>query len=293
MILQKLRDLTRVIRNNERINKQELINCSYILRNHNAQLEFGPYDRKFRNFRVYSQWNEDSILSWLFDVEIITNKRFVEVGVEDFQEANLRYLVDADNFSGVVIDCDVDKLNTIRKSNIMWQQDIEVIEAFVGKYNAISSIPERFRNNIGILSIDIDSVDYHVLSELIEIQPQVVICEINNIFGLRPISVPYSDRFDRMKMHFSGQYYGASCIAFNILLSKNGYSFFAFNDKFSNAIFIRNDLINSSVFRHDIKREWQITTLKEGRLPNGKLSYVDQTAAFELIKDLPYEIIDS
>lgn len=293
MILRKLRDLSKVIRNNANINKQELINNSYILRNHNSLLEFGPYDRKFRNFRVCSQWNEDSILSWLLDIEIITIKRFIEVGVEDFQEANLRYLVDADNFSGVIIDCDKEKLNTFRQSNIMWQQDIEVIDAFVGRDNAISSIPGRFRSDIGVLSIDIDSVDYYVLEELIKIQPQVVVCEINNVFGLRSISVPYSEAFDRMKMHFSGHYYGASCIAFDRLLSKNGYCFFTFNDKFSNAIFIRDDLINSSILKRDIRSEWQSTSLREGRLPNGKLSYIDHSRAFEMIKDLPFELIES
>jgi hypothetical protein len=39
-------------------------------------------------FRVYSQWGEDGIIEWLVTQVTVPNNRFIEIGVENFTEAN-------------------------------------------------------------------------------------------------------------------------------------------------------------------------------------------------------------
>ena len=66
---------------------------------------------------------------------------------------------------------------------------------------------EIFRNfknekkNIGILSLDIDGNEYWFLEKLIDLRPDMIICEFNIAFGLLTISIPYHPNFDYTKAH--------------------------------------------------------------------------------------------
>lgn len=58
---------------------------------------FIDYDKKnrakiIRLGRVYSQNDEDVIINTIFNIIGITNKEYVEFGVEDVSECNSRYL---------------------------------------------------------------------------------------------------------------------------------------------------------------------------------------------------------
>ena len=55
-------------------------------------------------FRVYSQWSEDGIIEWILQNLPIGPKTFIEFGVETFQEANTRFLIENRNWKGLVID---------------------------------------------------------------------------------------------------------------------------------------------------------------------------------------------
>lgn len=56
------------------------------------------YDHEFQ---VFSQWGEDGVIQYLLRRVAVPNRTFVEFGVEDYQEANTRFLVEKGNWSGV------------------------------------------------------------------------------------------------------------------------------------------------------------------------------------------------
>src|SRR2546426_164291 len=51
-------------------------------------------------FRVFSQWGEDGIIQFLVRHVPIPRKIFVEFGVEDYTEANTRFLLVNNNWKG-------------------------------------------------------------------------------------------------------------------------------------------------------------------------------------------------
>ena len=63
-------------------------------------------DLEASEFKVTSQWGEDGIIEHLLRHVPIERKIFVEFGVQDYQEANTRFLLVHRNWSGLVIDGD-------------------------------------------------------------------------------------------------------------------------------------------------------------------------------------------
>ena len=62
--------------------------------------------------------------------------------------------------------------------------------------------------DVGLLSIDIDGVDYWILEQINVIKPSVIVCEYNSIFGdVYKISVPYDENFERTKKHYSNLFW--------------------------------------------------------------------------------------
>src|SRR6266404_3901671 len=112
-------------------------------------------------FKVFSQWGEDGIIQHLTRALEIKNKTFIEFGVESFFEANCRFLMMKDNWSGFVIDGSSKNIKRLKNSYFYWRYDINAVEAFITKEN-INELLLRsaFDEDIGILSIDIDGNDY-------------------------------------------------------------------------------------------------------------------------------------
>jgi len=55
-------------------------------------------------FKVFSQYGDDGIISYLTGMLDIPEKKFVEFGVENYTESNTRFLLINENWSGLVID---------------------------------------------------------------------------------------------------------------------------------------------------------------------------------------------
>jgi len=86
-------------------------------------------------FRVFSQNGEDGILQKLVKSIEIKNKTFIEFGVEDFFESNLRFLMIKDNWSGFVIDGSMQNMNKLKDSSFYWKHQLESECAFITKDN--------------------------------------------------------------------------------------------------------------------------------------------------------------
>jgi hypothetical protein len=199
-------------------------------------------------FQVFSQWGDDGIIQYLIGNIDIRHKTFIEFGVENYREANTRFLLINNNWSGLVIDGSKENIDYIKQDNISWAYDIHAVHAFITKDNINSLIhgflEQGYDKEIGILSVDIDGNDYWVFEQIDVVNPVVIIVEYNAVFGKEKMwSIPYKENFYRLDEHKSYQYWGASLKAFCRLADKKNYYFVGCNTNGNNAYFVRKDKI--------------------------------------------------
>lgn len=196
-------------------------------------------------FQVFSQFGDDGIIQWLANRLQLPYKTFIEFGVENYQEANTRFLLINNYWSGLVIDGSKKNINTIRTDQVFTFYDLQAICSFITTDNINELInSSKFAKQVGILSVDIDGNDYWVLKEINNIEPVIIICEYNSLFGFNhPYTIEYKSDFVR-GMEYPFQFYGASLCSLNDLAEERGYSFIGCNSAGNNAYFIKNDFID-------------------------------------------------
>jgi hypothetical protein len=227
-------------------------------------------------FKVFSQWGEDGIVQYLCRVIELRHKTFIEFGVENFVEANCRFLLMKDNWSGYVIDGSSSNIAKLKNSYFYWKYDINAVDAFITKDNINELlIKSCFDGDLGILSIDIDGNDYFILEAINAVRPRIIICEFNAIFGAtRKISVPYDANFCRTRKHYSNLYWGASLSAITFLANKKGYSLVGTNSSGCNAFFVRDDLLNERVKVLTAEQAFVPSKIRQSRDKHGNLSHL-------------------
>jgi len=241
-------------------------------------------------FKVFSQWGEDGIIQKLIRHIDIPNKAFVEFGVQDFRESNCRFLMMHNNWRGLVIDANRDDVANLRKSSISWRYHLDVICEFISRDNINDLIARaEFGDDIGILSVDIDGVDYWILEAIKRCSPRILIVEYNSLFGPdRAISVPYDASFVRTEKHFSNLYFGASLAAFDHLATQRGYSLIGTNSIGSNAFFVRNDQLDDCPFPALTVKEAYVNSLvRESRDTFGNLTFLSGVERLKAIEGMP------
>lgn len=240
-------------------------------------------------FTVYSSAGEDGIIQKLISSIEIRNRTFVEFGVEDFSESNCRFLIEHDNWQGLVIDGSPRHVGAIRKSRLYWRHDLQALCRFITKDNIEGLIDQAgFDSDIGLLSVDLDGVDYFVLEAIKRYSPRIIVVEYNSVFGAeRAISVPYDPDFVRTAKHHSNLYFGASLAAFDHLLGGRGYSLVGSNSFGSNAFFVRSDLLAGGLRATKVADAYVESLFRESRDPNGALTYRRGAERYREIKGLP------
>jgi hypothetical protein len=240
-------------------------------------------------FKVFSQWGEDGILQFLTGNIDIRNKTFIEFGVEDFLESNCRFLLMKDVWQGFVIDGSPKNIDRLRGSYFYWRYPLSAKAAFITRENVCELLDESgFDKDLGILSIDIDGVDYFVLERLQEWKPRILVAEYNGVFGMKnPVSVPYQSDFQRMQQHPSNLYYGASLSAFIHLLEGRGYALVGVNSVGSNAFFVRRELLNDVVREVSIEDCYRTSCFRESRDVKGRLTFLSGSGRRDPISHLP------
>lgn len=146
-------------------------------------------------FKVFSQWGQDGILDWIIERAGIPAhlQTLVEFGVENYRYANTRFLLYNRNWSGLILDGSPDAEAFLRTSGMAWQFDIRARTAWVSRENINTLLGDAgLSGDIGLLSIDIDGNDYWVWEAIEAVNPIIVVCEYNAVFGDRwPISIAY------------------------------------------------------------------------------------------------------
>jgi len=238
-------------------------------------------------YKAYSQWDEDGLIQYLISNCKKINKSFVEIGTGDYTEANTRLLLEKDNWRGMILDSSTEYMDKVKSSDLYWRYSLKAVDVFIDSENVNQLLSENgFEGEIGLLSIDIDGVDYWLWKAINTISPQIVVCEYNGIFGsIAKVTVPYDAKFDRTKKHFSWLYAGASLSALESLALEKGYTLIGTNSGGNNAFFLRNDVLEKSTVKVSVEK-YTKPKFRESRTANGELSYLDITEGLGLIENM-------
>ena len=259
--------------------------CGRIAAQHSRSL---PANALFKEaeFQVFSQWGEDGILQFLLAHVPVANEVFVEFGVQDYTESNTRFLVMNNLWSGLIMDGSEDYMAAVRKSTIAWRHTLHAKAAWVTAENVNELIGSTgIKGDIGLLSVDIDGVDYWVWKAIDVVQPRIVIAEYNSLFGpAAKVTPPYKPDFERAKAHYSHVFYGISLAAIEQLGAEKGYTLVGTNTAGNNAFLVRNDL--AAVFpKRNASELYQAARFREARGADGQLMFPTFTQAQDLIAD--------
>jgi hypothetical protein len=193
-------------------------------------------------YKVYSQGDEDGIISEILRRINISRGYFVEFGVGDGLENNTAYLL-LKGWKGAWIEGNKKYCqNIIRKFKSQINEGtLTLTHSYINKENIIElfkdvNIPLEFE----LLSIDVDGNDYWIWEKLRDYKPKIVILEYNATF--RP-DCKWIMKYNPQHVWRNTNYFGASLKAFEVLGIKKGYKLVGCSFSGMNAFFVREDLI--------------------------------------------------
>ncbi len=202
-------------------------------------------------FSVYSEFDEDGILLYIFSLIDIANKTVVDIGAGGINGSNTANLIVNHGWKGFLIDGSQSRVKELQD---YYHQQKEtkhyppkVIHSWVTREN-INDLLEcnGVSGDVDLLSLDIDGIDYWVLKEISQVKPRVILLEYQCIWGPnRAVTVPYDQNFSPVFDSGYGIYSGASLKAFVKLLKhkgEHGYRLVGCHRYGFNAFFVRNDV---------------------------------------------------
>lgn len=187
------------------------------------------YERK-----VHSQNGEDGIIDYIFNAVSTTNKVAVEFGVSaggGGTETNTRNLAEQGwkTFWFDVEDCANLPVNCVFSKQFLTAENISQIF-----HN--QNIPQEF----DLLSIDVDSNDYHLRQALSDFSPRVYVIEYN---GCYPAHLEYIMPYDTNYVwRLWETNFGASLKSLTLQANALGYDLVYCESRGVNAFYIRKDL---------------------------------------------------
>jgi hypothetical protein len=198
-------------------------------------------------FKVYSEYEEDGLLLYIFSLIGSTNRRVVELCAGDGRECMAANLLINHGWEGVLID-GLQKLvergqSYFAEQRSTWRHPPIFKQAWLTRENVNDVIAEAgFVGPIDLLSVDVDGIDYYLLEAISIVEPRVIICETHNVIpSALSLTVPYDPDFRRMKGP-DPDFMGASLLAVKRLLGGKGYRLIGGHRFGFNAIFMRNEL---------------------------------------------------
>jgi hypothetical protein len=187
--------------------------------------------------KVFSQNGEDGVLAELFERVGLTNRFFVEFGVEDGREGNAVLLADVAGWSGLFMEADEACFARLARKydgvpHVVTRQ-ASVTPANINALLDEAHVPDE----PDLLSVDIDGQDYHVWAA-VQRRARVVVIEYNSALAAGELLVepPGHPGWNRT----SG--FGSSLDAVVALARAKGYTLVHLDLAGVNAFFVRDDL---------------------------------------------------
>ncbi len=194
-------------------------------------------------FRVFSQFEEDGILLYIFAVLGMGSKTFVEIGSDDGINSNCANLAFNFGWRGLFIDSNSESIRRGKRFYSKYPHPWMYQPLFLCADISPDNVNQLLTGNgisgeIELLSIDIDGDDYWIWTAIEVIQPKVVVIETHVRFGFHNIVVPYGRRG---ASDFS-THHGASPVAMMKLGNQKGYKLVGTNQLGFNFIFVKESL---------------------------------------------------
>jgi hypothetical protein len=202
--------------------------------------------------RVLSQNGEDGVILHLLSIVGASGHLAIEIGSGGWS-SNIAALTTTFGFDGVFVDASADalvqqrqRLESVRPEAL---DRCRLVEAWAKPERFADDIAEWAGDNeVDVLSIDIDSVDYWLLAHLERPVCRVLVAEYNASFGpTARVTVPEVGFPGRWAAHPSGFSYGASLAALERVATSLGYTLVGCESSGVNAFFVRSDLLGGGL----------------------------------------------
>lgn len=237
-------------------------------------------------FKVFSQFEEDGILLYIFSLIGTTNKRVVEICAGDGRECMAANLIINHGWEGLLFDGNKDQVElgikffATHKATFLLPPIFR--HAWITTDNINQLISENnFKGEIDLLSLDIDGNDYYIMQAIEVIKPRVIICETHNVIPSNlALTIPYKPDFDRMT-DLNPDFMSVSLLAMTKLLKKKGYRLIGAHKYGFNAIFMLNE----------VGTEYFPEVTVESVHDNSYTRFRRETA-WPIVKDLPWVNIE-
>lgn len=288
-IITKFLDLLRGDRSIKKdLENRALIGKNILIKKRNNYSDFKSINEAEE--KIFSQNGEDGIIDYILEVLNINDPKFIEIGVENYIEANTRLLYYIRNSQGLIVDQSID-INKLTKNLDLWKGRIKVLKRSVSPKNINNIINyEQFNKNLDLFSIDIDGLDFWVIKELPANFAKICIAEYNPLFGSEiEITVPNIENFDRTNYHYSNLCWGVSLKGLISIMKKKNFTFLGTNNLKNNAFFINKHfekLFKQVIPDENLKLE-KYTDHKflESRDKKGNLTYLSRIEQLKEIED--------
>lgn len=235
--------------------------------------------------KIFSQNGEDGIIDYIINRLGILIPNFIEIGVGDYRESNTRFIYCRYHPKGLIIDSENDLKKKVlmhlrEKSSFftLWKGELAILNTHVESENINLILAENCKFEVDIFSLDIDSIDYWILSELKPNLSKIFVVEYNSVFGPDlEITIPNLKNFIRKEYHYSCLCYGMSLKALIKLMDTKNYYFIGSNLLKNNAFFVSKDYSKEVYFPNlEVKNLdfYTDSNLRESRDKNGVLNYL-------------------
>ena len=197
-----------------------------------------PFALQARRFRLRSQNEEDGIVLALLEAVGVRTRRFVEIG-SGGTGGNSAVLAHDLGWSGLMVDASKQAVRVARHE-LRPNPGVRVVQAMVTPSSIDNLLREHgFDGEVDVLSIDVDSVDYWLLSALTVCSARVLVVEYNAHFGpTRAVTLPNAPR----PPDAPPEYFGASLAALDKAATAKGYRLVLCEFSGVNAFFVRREL---------------------------------------------------
>ena len=189
--------------------------------------------------KVYSQDGEDGVFEMLIDFIKIkrTNGYYVEIGTQNCQECNSRYLRERYQWTGLLLDgFNEDPMINLHKETILFSNVLSLFEKY--------KVPIEF----DILSEDTNYADYYIVEAILtKYRPKIVVHEVNQQPGNLCVTVQKEDKLIFWDYKLRSNYHGGSVCAFWCLAQKFDYTMVYCEKAGVNCFWIRNDLLEENL----------------------------------------------
>jgi hypothetical protein len=271
----------------EKLKDVKILTGKFLLEKKNDSENINDHELK-----IFSQFGEDGIINYLTKKIEIKDKTFIEFGVEDYEEANTRFLLEARNWKGLIFDSSIKNINKIKRKDYYWKFNLIAEKEFITAENINEIIRSKFNNEeIGLMSIDVDGNDYWIWKSLEIVKPKIIVIEYNARFGSdKSVVVPYNKNFNRIVAHYSSIYFGASLKALNNLAKTKDYSLIGTNLNGNNAFFVCNSELEKIKIKKKTPEEcFHTNSFNELRDKSGKIVERNIEEEKKILKQLPLE----